>query len=342
MTAPQLFAQIQGQGTVSADNLNTYTQWCVNITQLRAFIGLTGMMVFVEGSSSPGDGGQGLFYWNATSIGPDNGTTIIVPQPGVAGAWVMLIGGFNIGPGVVGSSRNVVMSVSAASATATLTADEIIVESILGGLAYKIGSFSETINLATVGANGMDTGTAPTSGYVALYAIYNPSSGATALLGVNATSSVAPSIYGGVNAPAGYTASALVSVWTTNSSKQFITGYQTGRMISRNAVTVLSTTTPQASITALSISSAVPMNANSINGFLNVANNTSGDSAQLNMYPTIVNFGAISSFVAISAGASINIPFSLLQISTPQELFYSSSVSAGTGTFAIAISSYSF
>ncbi len=342
MTAPQLFAQIQGQGTVSADNLNTYIQWCVNITQLRAFIGLTGMMVFVEGNSSPGDGGQGLYYWNATSIGPDNGTTIIVPQPGVAGAWVMLIGGFNIGPGVVGSSRNVVMSVSAASATATLTADEIIVESILGGLAYKIGSFSETINLATVGANGMDTGTAPTSGYVALYAIYNPSSGATALLGVNATSSVAPSVYGGVNAPAGYTASALVSVWATNSSKQFILGYQSGRMISRAEVTVLNTNSTQASIIALSISSFAPPNAIIVNGYGIVSNDTSSESTQLILYPTINSFGPIIMRTDLDANSFIAWPFNNLQISTPSEIFYSSSTTGGIPLFTLNLTSYSF
>ena len=90
MTAPQLVAQIQGQGTVSADNLNTYIQNCTNIAQLRSFIGLPGMCVFIDGNITPGDGGAGPFYWNATSIGPDNNSTVIVPQPGVPGAWVRL------------------------------------------------------------------------------------------------------------------------------------------------------------------------------------------------------------------------------------------------------------
>ena len=90
MTAPLLVAQIQGQGTVSADNLNTYIQNCTNIEQLRLFIGLPGMCVFIDGTVAPGDGGAGPFYWNTTSIGPDNNSTVIVPQPGVAGAWVRL------------------------------------------------------------------------------------------------------------------------------------------------------------------------------------------------------------------------------------------------------------
>src|SRR5271157_4386288 len=91
MTAPLLVAQIQGQGTVSADNLNTYIQNCTNIAQLRSFVGLPGMAVFIDGSVTPGDGGAGPFYWNTTAIGPDNNSSVIVPQPGVPGAWIRLV-----------------------------------------------------------------------------------------------------------------------------------------------------------------------------------------------------------------------------------------------------------
>ncbi|MDA5495940.1 hypothetical protein PGS50_22215, partial [Yersinia intermedia] len=63
--------------------------------------------------------------------------------------------------GVVGTSRNAKMSIPSASATATFTADELIVQTALGGLQYKLSSFSNTVNLATTGAGGMDTGTVP-------------------------------------------------------------------------------------------------------------------------------------------------------------------------------------
>ena len=88
MTAPQPTAFIQGQGTVSADNLNTFVQTVTNVPQLRTVIGLPGMQIILEGYTTQGDGGGGVFYWNVTSTGPDNGTTVIVPQPGVAGAWI--------------------------------------------------------------------------------------------------------------------------------------------------------------------------------------------------------------------------------------------------------------
>ncbi|MGM7734429.1 phage tail protein, partial [Yersinia enterocolitica] len=71
--------------------------------------------------------------------------------------------------GVVGTSRNAKMSITAASSTATFTADELIVQTALGGLQYKLSSFSKTINLATTGVGGMDTGTVPANGFVALY-----------------------------------------------------------------------------------------------------------------------------------------------------------------------------
>ncbi|HHA3806998.1 TPA: hypothetical protein ACOCPI_004353, partial [Yersinia enterocolitica] len=114
--------------------------------------------------------------------------------------------------GVVGTSRNAKMSVTSVSATATFTADELIVQTSIGGRQYKLTSFSKTINLATTGVGGMDTGTVPANGFVALYAIYNPTTQISALLAVNASSVVAPEVYGGSNMPAGYTASALVSV----------------------------------------------------------------------------------------------------------------------------------
>lgn len=88
MTAPQLTNYIQGQGSVSGDQLNTFEQTCDNLTQLRLLIGAPGMQVFVRGFLVPQDGGGGEFYWNATSLGPDNGTTVIVPTGAATGAWI--------------------------------------------------------------------------------------------------------------------------------------------------------------------------------------------------------------------------------------------------------------
>jgi hypothetical protein len=244
----------------------------------------------------------------------------------------------------IGAVRNLVMSVTAASATATLTADEIVVGSALGGLKYTLPSFSKTINLATTGAGGMDTGTAPVSGYVALYAVYSPTTQTAALLATNATSAVAPNVYGGANMPAGYTASALVSVWPTNGSSQFVVGYQRDRSVDINFVQVLSTSVIQASPTALNIAAAVPKNAVSCSGTVS-ASSTASSTTSITLTPVqSINVGlqGINFSSTYTNGGGSSTVYRNLRISTPQTIYYASSNSSGTPTTAITVDGYDF
>ncbi|ALJ98704.1 hypothetical protein [Burkholderia thailandensis] len=242
----------------------------------------------------------------------------------------------------VGSARNLSMSVGTAGASATLTADEIIVESALGGAAYKLANFNKTINLATTGAGGMDTGSAPVSGYVALYAIYNPTTGASALLARNATSAVQPNVYGGANMPSGYTASALVSVWPTNGSGQFIVGAQVDRAISIPSVTVLTTSTTQASPTALSISGAVPPNARKVSGTMSVSSTSSTPNSSIIVYAASTGVGIQGLNNSVSASGGISTNYKDLPITVSQTLYYTATSSAGTPTFTMGVASYEF
>ncbi|NOK53488.1 phage tail protein [Burkholderia thailandensis] len=234
------------------------------------------------------------------------------------------------------------MSVGTAGASATLTADEIIVESALGGAAYKLANFNKTINLATTGAGGMDTGSAPVSGYVALYAIYNPTTGASALLARNATSAVQPNVYGGANMPSGYTASALVSVWPTNGSGQFIVGAQVDRAISIPSVTVLTTSTTQASPTALSISGAVPPNARKVSGTMSVSSTSSTPNSSIIVYAASTGVGIQGLNNSVSASGGISTNYKDLPITVSQTLYYTATSSAGTPTFTMGVASYEF
>jgi len=248
--------------------------------------------------------------------------------------------------GVVGQSRNLSMSVAAASATATLTADEIIVESALGGLRYCLPSFSKTINLATTGAGGMDTGSAPASGFVAIYAIYNPTTQTAALLATNATSAVAPSVYGGT-LPSGYTASGLVSVWRTNASSQFVAGMQQDRRVITVPVSALSTTTQQTSYTALSLSSIVPLNAKSIDGdFSSTVAASGAASISLGVASTSSQIGLqlyITNNNWSQTGQGFSGTFSDLMLASPQTMYYVLTLSAGSISAAsININGYTF
>lgn len=88
MTVPSLSAQIQGQGTVSADNLNTFIQTCQNSSELRTFVGLPGMVVSIQGISQPNDGLGGNFYWNPSGTETDDNLNYIQPTGSTTGEWV--------------------------------------------------------------------------------------------------------------------------------------------------------------------------------------------------------------------------------------------------------------
>lgn len=203
--------------------------------------------------------------------------------------------------GIVGTARNAKMSIPAASTTATFNADELIVQVGWGGRQYKLSGFSKTINLSVVGAGGMDTGTAPATGYVALYAIYNPTSGATAMLAVNATSAPAPEVYGGANMPAGYTASALVSVWGT-SSGQFVVGHQMGRHVGIISNQLYSTAGSVLGYSGISLAAAVPPNGKKANMQIVASQTTPNSVIQLYLASTAEGVGAI--YVNASANSS--------------------------------------
>ena len=238
--------------------------------------------------------------------------------------------------GVVGHARNLVMSVAAASASATLTADEIIVESALGGIRYCLPNFNQTINLATTGAGGMDTGSAPTSGYVGLYAGYNPSTGTRTLFARNATSTVLGSVYGGANSPAGITATALVSVWPTNGIGQFVVGFQDDRRFRYSSVSLAIISTQTTTPTSFSVAGAVPPNAKTVKLVANVAG-TSSASVFCNIYSS--SSGVDQNQLAANPTTGLTAAFEAATLITPQTLYYTAGA-GGTMTLTITASGY--
>lgn len=230
--------------------------------------------------------------------------------------------------GIVGATVNAKMTIATASATGTFTADEIIVAESLAGRQFRLTAFSKTLNLAATGANGMDTGTAPTSGFVALYAIYNPTTATSAVVAVNATTSAVPEIYGGANMPSGYTASALLCVVPTDSTGKIVPLLQMGRKTLIATAQLSSTTAFISTPTALNISATVPKNAKFLDGILYLV---SGNSTRpvISVQPLSSPAVGIKQVVGGNSTGVNNTqaPFSDLAISTAQTIYWQ--VSAG-------------
>jgi len=287
-------------------------------------------------SSAIGGYPKGAFLLKAGAIGMwqstvDNNTTN--PDTGGAG-WISV----GIASGIAGQQAGAKAQVTTPGTSVTYTADELIVESSLGGLRYCLPSFSKTLNVSTTGAGGMDTGSAPASGYVGIYAIYNPATGANALLGVSNTTAKLPTIYGGANMPSGYAASALMAVWPTNGSSQLIAATLIGRRLVVPAIVALSSATTQASFTSLTI----PIPANAMRVKMNASLLSSTANAILSVIPASdVGGSGQSVFQSVLpvAGNSNTQPLEV-DIYTAQTIYYKAASSAGTPSFSLNISSY--
>ncbi|MCH9267726.1 phage tail protein [Pantoea ananatis] len=239
--------------------------------------------------------------------------------------------------GVVGTSRNLAMNVTTASATATITADEIIVETALGGGQYRIASFNKQINLATTGAGGMDTGTVPANGFVGIYAIYNPATGTSALLAVNASAQIGE-VYGGSNMPGGYTASALLTIVPIASS-QFKPLTVSGRVVNIAASAVLSTSS-SLSLSQTSINSIAPLNSKSIDGIISVSS-TSAGTLSVSLLTSSGNYGIRQFGGYTPENAAISSSFTSIPISQAGFIYTSTSnATSGTASFVIYCSGY--
>lgn len=156
MSAPALAQYVQGQGSVSADNLNTFEQTCDSIAQLSGFIGLPGIQVYVRGTVTPNDGGQGAFFWSATSPGPGNGTTIIVPTGAAIGAWIRLANGENAPRGFTDVTAFGAQGDGTTDDTASIQAAINAVRAAGGGVVYYPGpaNYLVTASLNSTGTTG--------------------------------------------------------------------------------------------------------------------------------------------------------------------------------------------
>lgn len=240
----------------------------------------------------------------------------------------------------VGAARNLRMSLPVAASVATLTADQLIVEQPGVGQ-YKLSNVNLSIDLTTVGAGGMDIGAAPASGSVGIYVIYNPDSKVAKMLAVNATSISIPEVYGGSNMPAGYTASALVSIWQTYASRLMLVGTQYQRSVSIGKTSILSNGVSQ-TWTPLSLAAVVPKNAKTVGGYVHyIANAETGGGGYLGIASDATGSGMKTIGIGGVARLGVLSAFSDMAMTTSQTIYYTVDTSVPSAN-SIFISQYSF
>jgi hypothetical protein len=242
--------------------------------------------------------------------------------------------------GVVGSVRNLKASLTTAGTSIAYTADEIVVESALGGLRYCLANFSQTLNGATTGLGGLDTGSLAANSFYAIYAAITSAGAQGIFAQLEPTAgSGATSVYGGTHLPAGVIANTLIGVWQTNGSAQFVTGQQKDRRFGGIGVQVINSSSLAASYTSLNIAAAVPKCAVMCDAAVLLSSSTA----------TTISYGfgadANGSGAASSSGGSVlqlgnTIPNIL--IASPQTIFYKSAQTAGTTSFVVSIGNWAF
>ena len=245
--------------------------------------------------------------------------------------------------GVAGQARNASMAINTASSTATFTASEVIVEAALGSSTrYALANVSVPINLASTGAGGMDSGSAPVNGFVGVYVIYNPATATSALLAVNATAGVVSEVYTGPNMPSGYVASALVAVLPVASS-QFVVCQLADRRVSLIPNDKISTTTVSDQLTAFSVSAVVPFNAKKAQLGLGVVNTAANASMTIRVAANAQGVGlAQGSSTCVTPGFG-HVAYAEVPLTTSQT-FYRNTVYVGPGTptFTVYVNDYTF
>ena len=185
--------------------------------------------------------------------------------------------------------------------TASWSAEVLVAETSLNGTAYIGTHLTLNFDGATTGLGGMDTGGTPTSGNVAVYAIYNPTALAWNTLGFATGSLAASSVYLGAHMPSNYTASYLLWVGVTDGAGKLQRFNQYNRLINVNNVQVLSTATGAADTYAtVDLSSVVPPDAYEVMGVLAGTDNSN----PLEMAIAADTSGTYANYVHVAQGTT--------------------------------------
>lgn len=112
--------------------------------------------------------------------------------------------------GIQGGVKNLSISTTGSSATITASCDEIFVENATNNYGVILRSVSLSINSASSGGNGLDTGSLAINTWYSVWVIYNPTTGG--VTGLISTSATAPTL------PSGFTFKARIGWIRTDST----------------------------------------------------------------------------------------------------------------------------
>ena len=196
-------------------------------------------------------------------------------------------------------------------------------------------------------SGGVDNGAAIANGFLGIYACFNPNIAVSPtnpmLIGKMESSAILPAAYGGLYMPAGYTASALVSVAPISATAgQFAPFLQPDRYVDYVGINMLTGSSAVGGPTARP-STGFPYSAKFVSGVNQVGSTAASAISQI-LYPTSagnVGGGTATNTLNVAANTAQGLPFRVA-ILTPQTVYQKTVNSAGTPSFTIIVNSYEF
>lgn len=310
--SPQTVLSIQsGSGSGNAYTLQETGDGSNNVASLTEIIGSTTLAtksVTGYGFSIPVQLSQ-----ISTPSAPSSGTDFLYAKSGDILAYQGSSGiERNIGIGAPYASLVSITNNSGTpntQANVTVSGSVALVAPSTGFMAYVNAPGTVTINFATTGANGMDTGSLPTSAPVYIYGIYNPSTSTWAGLGT----AISP-LSGGPTLPSGYVYQVYLGEMMTDSNPHLRASYQTGKRVTYTSPPSVGTGTityvswfPPASEAAIITGTTVEvldMNNNMVTNFGHIA---SGSGGPIGGFAIVPNTGGTTFSISnLGGGSSAN------------------------------------
>lgn len=208
------------------------------------------------------------------------------------------------------------VGVWATNATATYTADELVLEDVDGNQ-VRIASFNKTANLAASGAGGLDTGSEASSTWYRVWAIAKADGTQSILLSTSTT-------IAGLTFPSGYSYAGRIGVVRNKGSSNLMDFDQIAGSVSidQTQVLVSGTLTTPTSMNTL-METCIPPEARKFSGFAKISDSSTAGSNIVIQPRASGNVGLVSIFnSAASAARAASCYFEML-MPTPQTAYYS-------------------